>query len=479
MRRTLLSSFLIHTLFCVASFLLEFPPFRVHCVFSLLADCWLQMQMGMHIAQATVLQPQLHPVRHSHDDPRCAIRDSAADHPSAEQFQIWSPSLLEDGQKLKPARKKTPPRQDLRAGGPSAAFLPPPSSRQRRQSQIPKPIRRSRSRSHRTHQVVIADLDPLYLRADPSLSSVAHLYHPRSGSFSHAWFREEFAPYLHHVFLGSALRCCFCPCCHVDGACAGALSGIRGPPPSDMDTDMCSLSSGTVVEDLGRFGVPSALVGSRVLGGLMKCIWETELSRGDSHDLVECLAEVMLRARVPWSARGKPRAGDRLSAPSSGLQVLALSHRFRVDLARFRALLEEQRAASESMGLVRIWEAAPSRRSKWGSDRQLLFGKVVGDALGVHPVWGALLLPAGPSSIREYRARWTHRLPFTFRKIHEAVHCAMGFLYLFHKVGPGFNYLCLDAARDTFHPNAGVSESLKYWFSCCCCRWGPEGGVCH
>ncbi len=84
----------------------------------------------------------------------------------------------------------------------------------------------------------------------------------------------------------------------------------------------------------------------------------------------------------------------------------------------------------------------------WGSRRQLMFGMVVGDQLGIHPVFAAFLNPSGgligpgdglPVSFLE------HGLSGAFDEnawdYHGAAHDAYGYLRAHHDIGPGYQYI--------------------------------------
>lgn len=101
----------------------------------------------------------------------------------------------------------------------------------------------------------------------------------------------------------------------------------------------------------------------------------------------------------------------------------------------------------------------------WGSVRQLKFGKVVVDTLGLNldPVFGALLSPTGglvgPNSCELYEGY--HQDPLV---MHSIVHDAGGYCYLYHKKGPGYNYLrtkyTLFSTRNSL---SNQFYGIRYW----------------
>lgn len=95
-----------------------------------------------------------------------------------------------------------------------------------------------------------------------------------------------------------------------------------------------------------------------------------------------------------------------------------------------------------------------------GSTSQMRYGKVVGDAFGVDPVFGSMLNPAGglvgPDNL-------SFDGDSTAVGYHGAVHDAAGYLYNYHgKIGPGYDYLGLEG-RDTSSPFSGQRAGIQYW----------------
>lgn len=86
------------------------------------------------------------------------------------------------------------------------------------------------------------------------------------------------------------------------------------------------------------------------------------------------------------------------------------------------------------------------RWNMWGSYKQFLFGKCVVDVLNceygykLHPIWGCLLSPTGGiigyGNNELIERRWD-----SYMSLHSCVHDAGGYLYNYHKIGNGYNYL--------------------------------------
>ena len=98
-----------------------------------------------------------------------------------------------------------------------------------------------------------------------------------------------------------------------------------------------------------------------------------------------------------------------------------------------------------------------------GSKPQLLFGKVVGDAFGVDPVFGAMLSPTGGMVGPGNKAlKMDDDDPTTY---HGIVHDAAGYMYNYHKQGPGYDYLGKEAEKGhpTNDPLTGQEAGMRYW----------------
>ncbi|MCB0047358.1 MAG: WXG100 family type VII secretion target [Caldilineaceae bacterium] len=95
-----------------------------------------------------------------------------------------------------------------------------------------------------------------------------------------------------------------------------------------------------------------------------------------------------------------------------------------------------------------------------GSPVSLRFGKVVGDVFGLDPVFGALLQPTGglvgPGDIAYSPALGD---PFGY---HGVFHDAGGYLYNYHNIGPGYDYL-QGSALPTGTPLAGHIAGISWW----------------
>lgn len=130
------------------------------------------------------------------------------------------------------------------------------------------------------------------------------------------------------------------------------------------------------------------------------------------------------------------------------------------DWARYQAALAEQERIAAAKGID-----PPPGINTWlhpdfmGSTSQLRYGQVAGDALGMDPVFGALLNPTGGLVGPGNAAVDGDDSAIGY---HGAVHDAGGYLYNYHDQGPGYDYLGAEG-RDTSSPLSGQRAGISYW----------------
>lgn len=110
----------------------------------------------------------------------------------------------------------------------------------------------------------------------------------------------------------------------------------------------------------------------------------------------------------------------------------------RADYQRYVQLSEDQADRIAHNRAEPIDELKSSQDDFMGSNWQLRYGKVVGDYLGVDPVFGAMLNPTGglvgPGNKGVAPDDWYMPEAVAY---HGAYHDAMGYLYNYQNVGPG------------------------------------------
>ena len=124
----------------------------------------------------------------------------------------------------------------------------------------------------------------------------------------------------------------------------------------------------------------------------------------------------------------------------------------RQEFEKFQELAAERDAAGGVGGLA-------GHPSFMGSNTQMRYGQVVGDAFGIDPVFGAMLNPTGglvgPGN-------FAIAGDDTAVGYHGVVHDAAGYLRTYHNAGPGYDYLGLEN-RDPSSPLSGQREGIAHW----------------
>lgn len=134
--------------------------------------------------------------------------------------------------------------------------------------------------------------------------------------------------------------------------------------------------------------------------------------------------------------------------------------RMKADWVRYQAALAEQERIAAAKGI----DPPPAIDTRlhpdfMGTTSQLRYGQVAGDALGVDPVFGALLNPTGGLVGPGNAAVDGNDSALGY---HGAVHDAGGYLYNYHDEGPGYDYLGREG-RDTSSPLSGQRAGISYW----------------
>ena len=115
-------------------------------------------------------------------------------------------------------------------------------------------------------------------------------------------------------------------------------------------------------------------------------------------------------------------------------------------------------------GLQPIEQLYPEDADFMGSSWQLRYGAVVGDHMGMDPVFGAMLNPTGGLvGSGAGGARPDRRFMLDSVAYHGTYHDAMGYMYNYHGDGPGYNYLNTPLGLDTSNPWAGQTTGVPYW----------------
>lgn len=97
-----------------------------------------------------------------------------------------------------------------------------------------------------------------------------------------------------------------------------------------------------------------------------------------------------------------------------------------------------------------------------GSRTQLRSGYVVGSTFGIDTVFGAMLNPTGGLVGPGNKGFDFGDSPLSY---HSVVHDAAGYLWNFHGIGTGYDYLQCESTRDTNSSLTGQSSGIKHWYS--------------
>ena len=128
----------------------------------------------------------------------------------------------------------------------------------------------------------------------------------------------------------------------------------------------------------------------------------------------------------------------------------------RAEYEKFQAIRDSQN--TEQAGPVDSLNSA-AHPNFMGSNTQMRYGSVVGDAFGIDPVFGAMLNPTGglvgPGNV----AIAGDDSPVGY---HGVVHDAAGYLHNYHGIGPGYDYLGIDPIP-TSNPLSGQIGGVAYW----------------
>jgi WXG100 family type VII secretion target len=123
------------------------------------------------------------------------------------------------------------------------------------------------------------------------------------------------------------------------------------------------------------------------------------------------------------------------------------------------------RAQAEEFRQARGLEEIPAVNTTFheefmGTTPQLRFGQMVGEAFGIDPVFGAMLSPTG-GMVGPGNYAFT---PSNDSAIgyHGVAHDAAGYLYNYHGVGPGYDYLNREGL-DRGNPLTGQMSGTRYW----------------
>ncbi|MEM9146091.1 MAG: hypothetical protein AAGC57_07805 [Pseudomonadota bacterium] len=210
----------------------------------------------------------------------------------------------------------------------------------------------------------------------------------------------------------------------------------------------------------------------------------TDLTRGDpkelfSEDYMEQLMDAPIKGVGDPSLKALMREVEKgLSGARRGEVMEALARivgipptaaKLNVDYGRF-LVVRKQQAVNAKRKDEKIDALNEEMHPKFMASRgQLMFGKVLGDAFGIHAIFAALLSPTGglvgpgnwliPGIVQA-----GHLDPDNPVALHGTVHDAAGYLLTFHGEGPGYNYRdSMFEILGTESPLSGQISGIAYW----------------
>jgi len=140
------------------------------------------------------------------------------------------------------------------------------------------------------------------------------------------------------------------------------------------------------------------------------------------------------------------------------------------DYQRFQQIVAERQQRITQNGLEPIdaleGGALQAGNDFMGSQQQLRFGSIVGQAFGIDPVFGSLLSPTGgligPGDSRLHTfLNWNDSVT-----THAVVHDAAGYLKTYHDAGPGYRYapeVGPSLITDPSSPYGGQVDGIAFW----------------
>ena len=219
-------------------------------------------------------------------------------------------------------------------------------------------------------------------------------------------------------------------------------------------------------------GDPSDVFTEEYMTDLMN---EEFAGEGDP-DLSELMSEIERGVSGPRRAEAMEELAGIVGIPPSAGELDG-------DYGRFLIILRQQEAIGSQNGSGDVPDLDEERHPDFrGSRSQLMFGRVLGDAFGIHEVFAALLSPTGglvgpgndliPGVIDS-----PHLSPDNPVALHGTVHDAAGYLKSYHDEGPGYNYrgneieavatdiieLLPESIENVLLPLTGQISGIAYW----------------
>ena len=202
-----------------------------------------------------------------------------------------------------------------------------------------------------------------------------------------------------------------------------------------------------------------------------------------SHDADTCIRGKLgiTMMKLKRSDHGDENINKLLKDLHSILKISYSIEIFLTEYDKYLLLLSNKQKRISKSQLYMFWNRlndTPTLSDKnwnmWGSYQQFISGKCVIDAINsyydyiLHPVWGCLLNPTGgipgEGNKQIVLNPWDNYIT-----LHSCIHDAAGYLYNYHNIGPGYNYLgSWKTLFPTSSPYSGQFSGLLFWKSVLC-----------
>lgn len=246
--------------------------------------------------------------------------------------------------------------------------------------------------------------------------------------------------------------------------CQGPVDMIRTGAPTVLIGGKPAARMGDITRHAGVIvmGYPTVIMGPPGLFDMVNGLFTDEYlatlvdkeyagaNSDELHDAMETLWEHRHDPNHPDVAEALKTIAEARNKPLDQIQQ---------DWQRYQAALAEQERIAAAKGIDPPPGLNWTHPNFMGTTSQLRYGQVAGDALGMDPVFGALLNPTGGLVGPGNMAVDGNDSAIGY---HGAVHDAGGYLYNYHDQGPGYDYLGQEG-RDTSSPLSGQRSGISYW----------------
>lgn len=225
------------------------------------------------------------------------------------------------------------------------------------------------------------------------------------------------------------------------GAANNSGTGASTPTGAGTGAGSSSSQDSLLVRD------PSELFTDNYMSSLI----DSQFAGGDTPELREAMEELAKEITNDPNGPGVDRILQRIAA-LRGRSFAEIKSEYQ----RFLLVRAQAEATARANGITPPSLSNLLQGNFTGSTQQLRFGKVVGDAFGIDPIFGSLLSPTGGSNAPNIPDK------NSANAYHSVFHDAAGYFYNYHKAGPGYDYLGAEHSNPS-NPATGQQSGLRYW----------------